>query len=186
MQRALNGFLSDGIIINNAANFYRLTKPITRVDGSALVIGDVWFNRTNNKQYAWNGTYFERPFPISIEPSAGLTVTGSSQGVPLPANSALLIKRVDYQVSSGGVHSSSNFWDVGLRLIGAVGVASVSSQLTTNTQSLTNVTTYDTLSATGGYVTTSATERLILIWAIKNASAPSIGISAAIEAWEIL
>jgi hypothetical protein len=46
-----NGFLTNGV-----ANFYTATKPITRVDGSALVVGDKWYNPVSGIEGFWNGT----------------------------------------------------------------------------------------------------------------------------------
>jgi hypothetical protein len=61
--------LPDGALINGVANFYTATKPLTRVDGSALVIGDLW-QKPNGSRWFWNGTYW-----ITSEPQiARLTV----------------------------------------------------------------------------------------------------------------
>lgn len=50
--------LPDGALINGVANFYRNTKPLTRVDGSALAVGDRWFNSATDVEGFWNGTYW--------------------------------------------------------------------------------------------------------------------------------
>ena len=56
MQRTINGFLPDGVLINDTANFYRSTKPLTRVGGGALVNGDVWIDTANRNQYFFDTT----------------------------------------------------------------------------------------------------------------------------------
>jgi hypothetical protein len=50
--------LPNGTLINGVANFYTGTKPTTRVDGSALVSGDLWFNPSTGAQGFWNNTYW--------------------------------------------------------------------------------------------------------------------------------
>jgi hypothetical protein len=50
--------LGNGVIINGVANFYQTTKPITRVDGSALVVGDRWYKTNDGTEWFWNGTYW--------------------------------------------------------------------------------------------------------------------------------
>jgi len=50
--------LPNGTLINGVANFYSVTKPTLRVDGSSLVVGDLWYKFDNNTQFYWNGTYW--------------------------------------------------------------------------------------------------------------------------------
>jgi hypothetical protein len=61
MQRAINGFLPDGTIFGSTAYFSRSTKPVTRVDGSALVVGDLWHTPNTGVRGFWNGTYWLSP-----------------------------------------------------------------------------------------------------------------------------
>jgi hypothetical protein len=44
--------------INNIEHFYQADKPITRGDGSALVIGDRWWKTDEGTEWFWNGTYW--------------------------------------------------------------------------------------------------------------------------------
>jgi hypothetical protein len=50
--------IPDGALIGGVANFYTSTKPTIRVDQSALVVGDLWFNPSTGMQGFWNGTYW--------------------------------------------------------------------------------------------------------------------------------
>jgi hypothetical protein len=50
--------IPNGALIGGVANFYTNTKPTTRVDGSALVIGDLWYSPNTGSQGFWNGTYW--------------------------------------------------------------------------------------------------------------------------------
>jgi len=53
-----NQNIPNGVLIGGVANFYSSAKPTNRVGGSALVIGDLWFNPINGIQGFWNGTYW--------------------------------------------------------------------------------------------------------------------------------
>jgi hypothetical protein len=50
--------IPNGALIGGVANFFTNTKPTTRVDGSALVIGDLWVNPSTGVEGFWNGTYW--------------------------------------------------------------------------------------------------------------------------------
>lgn len=50
--------LLNGVLIGGVANFVTATKPVVRVDGSALVIGDRWYNPSTGVDGFWNGTYW--------------------------------------------------------------------------------------------------------------------------------
>lgn len=51
------GFVN-GTIVNGIANFTQSTKPTTRADGSALVVGDKWYKSDEGTEWFWNGTYW--------------------------------------------------------------------------------------------------------------------------------
>jgi hypothetical protein len=50
--------LPNNFRINGVENFYQVTKPLARGDGSPLVSGDFWRNPTNGQEWTWNGTYW--------------------------------------------------------------------------------------------------------------------------------
>jgi hypothetical protein len=56
----ITGFpqLPNNTRINNIEHFYQSTKPVTRGDGSALVIGDRWWKPMEGTEWFWNGTYW--------------------------------------------------------------------------------------------------------------------------------
>jgi hypothetical protein len=54
----LNNPLANGTLINGVANFYTSTKPTARINGSALVVGDKWYNPSTGVDGFWNGTYW--------------------------------------------------------------------------------------------------------------------------------
>ena len=66
---------SDGQIINSVAHFVRSTTPTVRVDGSALVVGDRWFNPTTGQQGFWNGTLW---LGCDMNWTAGRRTSGTS------------------------------------------------------------------------------------------------------------
>lgn len=53
--------------INNTEHFYQTTKPVTRGNGSSLVVGDKWCNTATGAEWFWNGTYWlsNQLFPFS-------------------------------------------------------------------------------------------------------------------------
>ena len=54
--------------INNTEHFYQTTRPATRGDNSALVIGDRWWKTDEGTEWYWNGTYWLSP-PATIKTS---------------------------------------------------------------------------------------------------------------------
>jgi hypothetical protein len=50
--------LVNGSRINGVEHIYQTSKPTTRVDGSALVIGDRWWKTDDGTEWYWNGTYW--------------------------------------------------------------------------------------------------------------------------------
>lgn len=50
--------IPNGAIINGVANFCQSTKPTIRIDGSALVARDRWYNTSDGSNWFWNGTYW--------------------------------------------------------------------------------------------------------------------------------
>lgn len=47
--------IPNGALINNVCHIYQSTKPTTRPDGSALVVGDVWYKSDEGMHWRWNG-----------------------------------------------------------------------------------------------------------------------------------
>jgi hypothetical protein len=117
------GGLPNGALINGVSNFYTPTKPITRVDGSALVVGDLWFNPSTQVQAAWNGTYWlttQRFTSFAGTTPGGLTAALSNQVGSFTSsqlNNGLFIWR---HIVSGAVanvpQDVSNYWTFNIRL----------------------------------------------------------------------
>lgn len=49
--------IPNGALINNICHIYQTTKPTTRPNGSALMIGDKWYNTTGENAF-WSGSYW--------------------------------------------------------------------------------------------------------------------------------
>lgn len=47
--------------INGVEHFYQTAKPTVRDDGSAVGIGDRWWNTDDGTEWFWNGTYWVTP-----------------------------------------------------------------------------------------------------------------------------
>lgn len=116
MQRALNGFLTDGVLINNVANFYSSTKPLTRVNGSSLVVGDVWTNPSTGVEGFWNGTYWltSTRFVITV---GAIGVFDAVVASPV-ASSGLFTHEVFYggDITGGGTPNwtASIYWNLNI------------------------------------------------------------------------
>lgn len=48
----------DGEIVNGVAYFVRTSAPATRIDGSALVAGDRWYNSSTGRWAFWRSPYW--------------------------------------------------------------------------------------------------------------------------------
>lgn len=112
MQVPLAGNIPDGALINGVANFYRTTKPLTRVDGSSLVVGDVWVNPSDYSQWFWNGTYWLGN-PILSAIGQGVNTTASpiniSSNIPPSIKYNLFIESCHWTGKTGSSNSPSNF-----------------------------------------------------------------------------
>ena len=119
MIRAINGFLPNSILINAVANFYQSTAPTTRIDGSALVIGDLW-KKAGQEQAEWDGTNWISPFKYL----SANGITGSSNATFLPllipglvtsdtsaANIKIIYQRF-FTSLAGGTLDATNNWSI--------------------------------------------------------------------------
>lgn len=70
--------LRNGTRINGVEHFYQSTKPATRVDGSALVVGDQLITPTGNN-YTWNGLAWIQELGWSIAEYRGTGTSGSNE-----------------------------------------------------------------------------------------------------------
>jgi len=113
------GGVDNGIVINGVANFWQSTPPTTRVDGSALVDGDRWWNPSTQTNGFWNGTYwlttqqYVSQFNVN---SAALVFDISSSGNNLlhgmvPITEDFFAESVTLQVlTNGSTFDSNNYW----------------------------------------------------------------------------
>jgi hypothetical protein len=117
--------LANGTLINGVANFYTSTKPTVRVDGSALVTGDTWYNSSTGVEGYWNGTYWLTT-PILLSGAVVITPAGGSYSAAVVnfgrtrrsdlgnlTTQDIFIHSagLDVTVSSSDI---SNYWQVGL------------------------------------------------------------------------
>ena len=50
--------IPNGALINNVCHIYQTTKPTARPDGSALMVGDRWYDTNTGVEAFWNGVYW--------------------------------------------------------------------------------------------------------------------------------
>ena len=116
MQKTINGFLPDGVLINDTANFYRSTKPLTRVNGSVLVNGDVWIDTANRNQYFFDTTNGWLSPQKECFWDSGLSILSITTGTHYLQSrlKALIIQEVHIKLLSDGAFTAANFWAVWL------------------------------------------------------------------------
>lgn len=117
--------ISNGIIINGVANFWQTTPPITRVDGSALVDGDIWYKADTQETWFRKGIYWVSDVRsvFSNVGSSGtyLTVNAASVSLnwrPAPITKPILIEQITFLLfpvsgaTSAATYNSSNFYTI--------------------------------------------------------------------------
>jgi hypothetical protein len=111
--------ISNGTVINGVANFYQSTKPTTRIDSSALAVGDRWYKTNDGTDWAWNGTYWlstikrivsrfrevsnssNNSFPLYISPWADY--------MDVPFRKKLFLETITYSVVLNSVGDDNNY-----------------------------------------------------------------------------
>jgi hypothetical protein len=109
----------DGAIINGIAHFVRSTKPTARIDGSALVARDRWYNSLTGDTGFFNGTYWlgrtlDNVVNVPNQNSTGLRYAQTF--IPCAGGSSVpfLLESVDYNwaVNVSNVINDSNYFTV--------------------------------------------------------------------------
>lgn len=105
--------------INNVEHFYQTSKPTTRGDGSALVIGDIWKQFNTGESWFWNGTYWLSPRQtIALSSFTTISATNSYNIATslFPVNKlgrGLLLKNVAFYFYAGTSSLNSiNYWTI--------------------------------------------------------------------------
>lgn len=130
--------LPNGVLINGVCYINQTTKPTTRPDSSALVVGDRWLSPSTNIDAFWNGTYWLSPTQqiTTIKASGG---SGGAAGVKgnstsnsiLPIGQPIFIDKVTYSYFiSGSTVDTSNFYTLRGGYAGAASGAIVIPEIT--------------------------------------------------------
>jgi hypothetical protein len=110
--------LPNGASINNVSHIYQSTKPTTRPDGSALVIGDKWYDTSADmKEAMWNGLNWVGRYFIVTSTRGSVSVTSITQFVITPPFNTpnLLIEKVGINTRRGpGTYDGLNNWVISL------------------------------------------------------------------------
>lgn len=109
--------IPNGALINDVCHIYQSSKPTTRPDGSALVIGDKWYNTVTRVEGFWNGTYWvsSTKFIHSGTYFAARSTTSTTYvefysseiraTIPL---GKILITQCGFNFATNGTHNASN------------------------------------------------------------------------------
>lgn len=108
--------IGDDSFNNNVAYIVRSTKPTTRSNGSALVVGDRWYDTTNYMDWVWNGTYFLcRQSPIGYGNSNVRTDPLDSRNFVFPSNWGIFLHSISYAVLLGSVNNNIDYYTIAPR-----------------------------------------------------------------------
>ena len=114
---------------NNLFETTSTTKPLTRVGGSALVVGDKWYNPSTGAEAFWNGTYWLSSNGGSIY--GGYTFVNSGDPFSLQPNlsgggdlfTGIFVESLNivysYKSVNGGTTNSTNYWRLNFIFRGA-------------------------------------------------------------------
>lgn len=111
------GSLPNGATINGVQWIVQSSRPTTRVDGSALVVGDAWYNTSTGDNWSWNGTYWLSSNFFTQTLSRSANTAGTADGdVPLVAvgNGNVFLESVGFLVRTPSFHDVSNFCNYNL------------------------------------------------------------------------
>lgn len=117
--------IPNGALINNVCHIYQSTKPTTRPDGSALVVGDICYKINDGTQWFWNGTYWLSSLEYMLATSGVNNLSVSTNlGViqsapPLPTSNSLVSGQLNLFLTKAIIHSremslndNSNYWQL--------------------------------------------------------------------------
>lgn len=116
----ITGFpqLPNNTRINGVGHFYQTTKPVTRGDGSALVVGDRWWKTDEGTEWFWNGTYWLSNTVYSLVSGNASGTTASTSYINLRltesriATPIAFVTRVIHRFLMSGAFDASNYYIV--------------------------------------------------------------------------
>jgi hypothetical protein len=137
IQRSLSSVLPNGTLINGVANFYTATKPTTRVDGSALVIGDVW-KKAGQESSEWDGTQWVGNLRQFLILTASISSTTSSNNAFYPLGSKISLKKFEAtgRVEAAPAAPANDYWTFDLTLSAGGGSTALGSPVSINNQNV--------------------------------------------------
>lgn len=127
--------IPNGALINGVCHIYQSTKPTTRPDGSALVIGDIAYNPTTGLRYFWNGLYWVGDEKIINFSTTNSIVIALILMYPINPATKIITSSFDFHCLSQSTHDASNYFGCNWQLQNANnGVENFSTFMTLNTQ----------------------------------------------------
>lgn len=101
--------LPNGTRINGVEHIYQSTKPTTRVNGSALVVGDRWYNPLTSDEWTWNGLIWISHLLMYTFDS--IASASSSLFWRFTFGEALYLESTDLILWSS-IATSANYWSI--------------------------------------------------------------------------
>lgn len=111
--------------INGIEHFYQTTKPVTRIEGSPLVVGDIWYSANTLIEFVFNGTYWVTKNLLMVDASIINVSTANTPfsnvliGSVNPIFSGIFISHINYHYRIG-INDANNYWvfRIGLGSVG--------------------------------------------------------------------
>ena len=111
--------IPNGALINDVCHIYQNIKPTARLDGSALVVRDKWYNTDTGVEGFWNGTYWlGRTFDLKTGGGSYLVAHSILQltGKPNIFESSVnvFVESITgyFRLTLSGTYDSNNYWRV--------------------------------------------------------------------------
>ena len=126
--------LPNGTRINAIEHIYQAAKPTTRIDGSALVSGDRWYNPSTGIDGFWNGTYWLslNKLLLSLPAIEGQTSNQSLLGSAAAYTGSIFLQELIHQTAVlNSTNTATNYWTLAVNVSGIL-VSTISTQNATS------------------------------------------------------
>ena len=98
------------------------TKPVTRVDGSALAVGDRWYKDDEGSEWFWNGTYWLSQNLLTTDSYFNSSIVAPQTAFEvnhcaIPSFDAnIFLENIVFATRiDGAVNDGSNYWNIAIR-----------------------------------------------------------------------
>jgi hypothetical protein len=130
--------IPNGVLISDVANFYTNTKPTTRVDGTALVVGDLW-KKVGQDLAEWDGTQWVGDLQSQLVFSVGsINSSTSSSSSFFPLGNKIVLKKFEAtgRVDGSSPNPATDYWSFAITRSNGGGAGSLPLPVSVNNQNV--------------------------------------------------